>query len=296
MVEQGSTNMYNDNYTIRVQDFSRYHGKNPATGSTYIRVHQLIKYWPEADIYKYGEKPDVMMYQKVYVTPDYRWPEHYEGIKILDICDPDWFQGQASIVETASFMDAITCPTEKMAEFCRQFHDRVKVIPDRFDLELIPKPRPHKGKANHVVWFGYAHNAEALRYAIPAIERMKLKLTVISNDDPVAYRWGKREDTSYYKFVKYDEDTIYKELQKADFAVLPDNHRPEDVFKSNNKTIKANLAGLPVAKTLDEMELYMDGEARRKWFDENYSTIQEAYDIRKSVEDYKRLIDEIKNE
>ena len=48
----------------------------------------------------------------------------------------------------------------------------------------------------------------------------------------------------YYTFVKYNEDTIYDTLKKADFAVLPDGMRPTDKYKSNNRTIKANLAGL----------------------------------------------------
>ena len=70
---------------VRFFPFTKFHGKKSA-GSTNIRVNQVIKYWPEADNYKYGEKADVMIYQKVYWLPDWRYQEHFDGIQILDIC------------------------------------------------------------------------------------------------------------------------------------------------------------------------------------------------------------------
>ena len=48
----------------------------------------------------------MLIFQKVYCTPDYKFPEHFEGIKILDICDPDWVDG-ASIVETCNLWTAV---------------------------------------------------------------------------------------------------------------------------------------------------------------------------------------------
>ena len=278
---------------VRFFDFSRFHGKVPPTGSTHIRVNQVVKYWEEAELYKYGENPDVLIFQKVYCTPDYKFPEHFEGIKILDICDPDWVDG-ASIVETCNFMDAVTCSSEELVKFIKQFHSNVHHIPDRFDIDLLPEPKQHLDDAKTVVWFGYSHNAEALKQAIPLIEELNLNLIIISNDDPIANRWGLRDAKDYYTFVKYNEDTIYDTLKKADFAVLPDGMRPTDKYKSNNRTIKANLAGLPVAKTADQVRGYIKSENRRKWFNENYAIIKEDYDVRKSVEQYKNIIKKVR--
>lgn len=278
---------------IRFFDFSRFHGKNPQ-GSTLLRVHQVIKHWPEADHYKYGENPDVMVFQKVYMALDYQFPAHIKGIKILDICDPDWLE-EAAIVETCNAMDAVTVPSQALKDFISQFHDNVVVIPDRFDLSVIPSPKKHSGKAETVVWFGYAHNAELLRPAMPLIDELGLKLIVIANDDPFPHRFSKRHENfqDWYTFIKYNEETIYTDLQKADFAVLPDGFRPQDVFKSNNKTIKAILAGLPVAKDKDEVNKYMNGSIRQSFIDNNYANIQSEYDVRKSVEQYKEIIDEV---
>lgn len=276
---------------VRYFDFGRYHGKPEPQGSTTIRMVQMEKHWPDFKPYKYGEFPDALIFQKVYCTEDYKFPAHFENIKILDICDPDWLDGIA-IVETCAAMDAVVCPTEPLAEYLRQFHNNVVVIPDRFETEGI-QPRTHTEEAKEVVWFGYAHNAVTMKPAMRIIDELGLKLRIIANDDPFLHQWSKRDYKDFYTFVKYNDETIYDELAKSDFAVFPAGDRPVDRFKSNNKTIKANLAGLPVAKTADEVKHYMSAANRRKWFDDNYVTIQAEYDIRKSVAEYKELINAI---
>lgn len=281
--------MSNDKQSVRFFTYSMFHGKSDAVGSDYLRAMQLIKYWPNAELYKYGENPDVLIFNKVFCSQDYQFPKHFQGIKILDICDPMWLDG-FNIVETAHAVDVVTCPTEELAKFIRQFKDNVVVVPDRFDIELIPTPRKPVNEAKTVVWFGYSHNADLLKPAIALIEELKLNLLIISNDDPIANRWGLRDKKEYYTYKKYSEDTIYQDLQEADFAVLPDGFRPVDIYKSNNKTIKANLAGLPVAKTPEEVKDFMSAKSRQVWLDQNYATIQEAYDCRKSIEQYKDII------
>lgn len=274
---------------VRYQTYSMFHGKNTPVGSDFIRVHQLLKYWPEADLYKYGQNPETLIFQKVFISEDYKFPAHFKGKKILDISDPMWLEG-VDIVETCHAMDAVTCPTEPIADYIRQFHKNVIVVPDRFDLEVIPEPKKHEGKAKTVVWFGYSHNADSLKPAIHIIEELGLNLIIISDDDPIVNRWGIRDKNDYYKFIRYNEDTIYQELQKADFAILPDGTRPIDIFKSNNRTIKANLAGLPVAKTREEVEVYMDSKARQEWFNHNYDIIAIEYDVRRSVSQMQDII------
>lgn len=278
---------------IRFFTYPLFHGKTEQVGSTFIRVAQVIKYWDEAEVYRYGENPDCLIFQKVFVHPDYTFPEHFKGKKILDICDPMWVDNY-EVVRTCNAMDAITVPTEALATFIKQFHNNVHVIPDRYDMEILPKPKQHKGKAKTVVWFGYSHNSETLRPALRLIEELKLKLIIISNDDPIFNQYSKRPKDEWYKYLKHgDEHEIYEQLQLADFAILPDGNRPVDVFKSNNRTIRANLAGLPVAKTADEVREFLDPDNRRKWFVKNYDTIKEEYNVVKSVEQYKDIINEI---
>lgn len=277
---------------VRFLTYSMFHNKDPVVGSTFIRVNQLMKYWPEAALYRYGENPDALIFQKVYAAYDYKFPINFEGVKILDICDPDWLEG-LNVAETARAMDAITCPSETMAEFMRQLTDApVYVVPDRWDLANLKAPKDHHDRAKTVVWFGYSHNAETLKPALRTINELGLNLMIISNDDPIIHRFDVRDPKEYYSFHKFKQDELDGLLRKADFAILPGDYRPIGRFKSNNKTTKAILAGLPVAVDGDKLRAFVEPEARSKYMLEHYATIKSEYDVRKSVEQMKDIIAE----
>lgn len=275
---------------VRFFTFSAYHGKGQV-GSTQLRVTNLLKYWPEAELYKYGEKVDVMVFQKVYMQTDYRLHEHLDCIKILDICDPDWLDKQ-NIVETINAVDAVAVPTKSMQKFIMQLTDKpVRIIKDRHDVDNIKTPKHHMGKLKRLVWFGYKQNVELLRGALSYIAKHEYILTVISNDDPALERY---EEKLKYEFVKYDEDTIQKELKKNDACLLPKGNRPEDMFKSNNKTTRAWLAGLPVVKSADEIEAIIESKPRQALAKECYNKAIKEYDCKQSVAEYIALINELK--
>lgn len=283
---------------VRFFTFEMYHSKKHI-GSTRIRVHNLIKYWDDADLYKYGEKPDVLIFQKVYVTLDYKFPINYkDGIKILDVCDPDWKETpDIFIKETMDAMDAVVVPTETLRAYLQQMTDTpVRIIKDRFDISEFPEPRKHTKEATIATWFGYQHNAEALKFAMPSIEARGLSLRLISNEDPMVFKWTNNQ-TEYqkkYKFIHYNHPP-YKELIKADVCILPDGIRPMDKYKSENKTIIANLCGLPVVKNAEELDKMLDPNARQEHIDSIYANIKEEYNCVKSVAEYKDLIDELKS-
>lgn len=235
-----------------------------------------------------------MVFQKVYCGLDYKFPAHFEGKKILDICDPDWLQGRVFVKETLDAVDAVTCPTEPLRAFLQQMTDKpVVVIKDRFDYENLPEPKVHKGDAKTVVWFGYRHNAELIKPAMHVIDELGLNLVIIADDDPILYQHSVRDRHDFYKFVKYDEDTFYETMQEADYALLPQGFRPQDVFKSENKTVKAQLAGLPVARTAEDMRKFVIAEERQLSIDNDYANIKQEYDVRKSVEEMKELIESL---
>lgn len=273
--------------------FNFYHGKGQ-TGSTTLRVDNIVKYWPEAEKFKYGQKYDVVIFQKVYMQPDWRYHKHLKCTKILDICDPDWLDYQF-VKQTIDAVDGVTCATEPLAEFIRQLTDKpVLVVPDRHDVEVLPTPKKHKGKIKRAVWFGYKHNADVLKFVVDSLEKRNIALTVISNDDPFNSRW--QEGDKYkdmYEFIKYDEKTIYQDLQKADVAVLPVGMRPADRFKSNNKTTKAWLAGLPVVKNSEDLERLDDAVKRQAEAELCYNKAIKDYDCKLTIRELKGFIDEL---
>lgn len=277
---------------IRFQTFEQYHGRKQI-GSTRIRVHNLLKFWDEADLYKYGEMADVMIFQKVYCTYDYKLPKTYPGITILDCCDLDWNDTpDIHIKETIDAVDAVAVPTKNLQKLLQQMTDTpIKLIKDRFIIEDFPPQKIHRGRLRSVVWFGYAHNADVLKFALPSLEKRGLKLTVISNQDPFL---GKLNDD--YTFKKYNQETIYSEMQKHDLCILPKGFRPQDRYKSENRTVIAQLCGLPVAETAEDLDNLVEGSARNKAVNNVYDKLKLEYDVRKSVKEYKELIEGIKNE
>lgn len=285
---------------IRFFTFSMFHNKIPPVGSTKIRVENLLKYWPEADLYRYGEKPDVMIFQKVYVTYDYKFIEHFEGIKILDICDPDWKDTpDIFIKDTIDAVDAVVTSSKALRDYLQDMTDTpCKLIRDRFDVSEFPPPKKHFSEAKTAGWFGYSHNAQSLRLVVPSLETRNMNLVIISNEDPSAWRWATKPELyrkNNYTFIKYDSDIQARaELQKADVAVFPKGDRPFDRFKSENKSVIAELCGLPVVRDSDELDTMMSGLARQKYIDKVYNKLKGDYDCRVSVEEYKDLIDDIK--
>lgn len=277
---------------VRFLTFEQYHGKK-GVGSTRLRVHNLIKYWPEADLYKYGENPDVLVFQKVYCAADYKFPKNFPNIKILDICDPDWLDMQG-VKETVDAVDGVTCPTEALAEFLRQLTDKpIKVIPDRHEIPNIKSRRIHTGKVRKAVWFGYKQNAELLQWAVPSLEKRGVHLTVISNDDPQAQRWG-QDYEKLYTFKKYSQDTILHDLAINDVCILPQGNRPQDRFKSNNKTTLAWLSGTPVVTTAEELDALMDSSNRNMEAEARQEQARDEYNVQLSVKDMKEFINELK--
>lgn len=283
---------------VRFFTHDAYHNRG-TSGSTKIRAHNLIKYWENSGLYKYGEKPDVFIFQKVYCTYDYKLPATYKGgIKILDVCDPDWTQSpDIYIKETLDGVDGIVVPTEALKELIETMTKTpVRVIKDRFDLDEFPEPKKHTKRADSLVWFGYSQNTQLLKFAIPSLESRNLGITVISNEDPMAYMWANDSNAyqSKYTYIKFEQDTLYENLQAHDLCIFPKGFRPEDKYKSENKTVIAQLCGIPVVSDSDQLDQLIDPEARNAYIDNVYKDLRKEYDAQKSVEEYKRFIDEIK--
>ena len=260
--------------------------------SSRVRGHWMIKYWPEAEILVYGKKYDTIIYQKAYQVEH---AKRFDGIKILDECDPSWVEYQP-LREMIEYVDAITCPTEVMADLFRQMTDKpVVVIPDRQDMEYCKCKKVHKGRAKEVVWHGYAHNSYVLSQTMMALSRLELDISIISNEminlDSMSesYTGEKIND----RFTKWNVDTFCQEFIKSDICLMPPVWKPNDRFKSSNKTTLAWSLGMPVATNAEELEKFMDEGERIKEAEKNLKIIQEQYRIEQSVEQMKNLIKQI---
>ena len=265
--------------------WEKWHGKDSySIGSSRIRGHWLIKYWDGAESFCQGQEYDVLILQKVYWAG---YCEQFNGIKILDICDPDWLD-EVPFKRTLEVVDAVITSTQPLADYIAQMTDKpVVYIPDRQDLEFHKKKKVHKGRAKRVCWFGYSHNARVLDKVVGFIKKQGVKLVVISNLRP-SYRGA---DVN----LEWSLDTINDNILDCAFCLLPEDERPLGKYKSNNKTTKAWALGMPVARTPDEFLRFLDPDERKKESEERTKEVKEKWDVRLSVSQYKELIDKLKD-
>lgn len=270
---------------IGIITYNQWHNKQ--AGSSKIRAVNLTRYWPEAELFKCGRKYDTVIYQKVY------WIDHakrFKGIKILDICDPDWLSHEP-VAEMMQHVDGVTCPTEEMAQFMRQFGKPVRVIKDRHDISEFKENKQSRKECKTAVWFGYSHNFQTMKNIGCHLERLGLTLKVISNS------YIELDEGCKEKFVKYANDDQTKnnwEMLEADLAILPKSVKLQDRFKSDNRKSTCWLIGLPVAETLVELEALMDYKHRTQEGIEKRKYARIEYNVEKSVDEMKQFISELK--
>jgi len=235
--------------------FECYHQKRDI-GSSRIRGRWIIREFKklgiEAEIFKQGAMYDVVVYQKVY------WKEHaknFKGLKILDICDPDWLDG-IDIVSILKYIDVITVSSLELKKEIEKFTDKPVYFIDDGILKL-EKRKEHSGKTKMLCWFGYSGNFKVVEPALMKIKKLGLKLRIISDGNL---------NTGICKVenIKWEKETANKYIKECDMCLLPDGLSGRFIYKSQNKTYQSWALGLPVVKTPDQLEKWIDGEEREK--------------------------------
>lgn len=272
---------------VSIVTFCKYHGRRRGEiGSSVIRGDWLAEAWPEAKLWSNGQYFDAIIFQKAY------WKDmmqDFEGVKILDLCDPDWMQGDVNIKEISDLCDAITCSTEELTKFMKNFiHDKkILTVPDRLNLDYFTRKRAHTEKARSVVWFGYYHNAKAvLPHILPSLKTRKLNLYVVSNSP---FEPNNNFGVEIIN-IPWSVENAFMDIQSGDFAINPQPPVSNFRFKSNNKTLISWGLGLPVANSADDMDRFLDPKERQKEADMRWEEIKISWDIKLNVNLYKELI------
>lgn len=264
-----------------------------SVGSSRIRVRWLLPYWEEAEEFNIGKKYDTVIFQKVYWANMMR---AFEGVKILDLCDPDWLENRP-VFEFVDMVDAVTTSTEELAIYVRKIRPGklVRCIPDRVFLpEATPVKTEHSDSLRKVVWFGYSHNSHYLSITYDELVKRGIELIAISDrdfDPPMMYR-GKLLITN----IAYNYANINKEIIKYDAVLMPQYLGDERAkYKSNNKTLQAWSLGMPVIKVPEDFDKFSTKEAREQESISRRKEIEDKWDVKYSVDEYRKLIEEIKN-
>ena len=272
--------------------FAYFGGVQRLVGSTFLRVDRLCENDSSFEKWIHGKKYDNLIFQKAYWT---EMMKMFDGPMILDICDPDWIQEQLDIVEIGNMVHAITCSSMELTTLMRTYFPNklVEYIPDRLDFSVYPQAKEkHVQKAKNVVWFGFINNAhETLEQMLPVIKEYDLHLRIIA-DKTYSKEDGIFELKPEYFF--YRPNTVYEQLKEADIVLNPKSNRAFYKYKSNNKSLIAWKLGLPVAHTNEELVRFIDPDERNREVVEKQSLLDQEYQIQKSVEQYKDIIQKIR--
>ena len=261
-------------------------------GSSRIRASWLTRYWPEAELFDVGKNYSAVIFQKAYWV---EYAERFCGIKILDICDPDILHWNSPCKAMADACDVVTTSTEQLATLISRYTETPTFcIPDRVDMEAVGSLRKQhagKGRARIAAWYGYSMNFQSLDAAISGLAQSGFERLIVVANGYAPYKLPRKYAgaipvTNYVWGV----ESVYENLLEADIVVNYTLGFGRWRYKSNNKTILAWSIGLPVAHSNEELGILSSEEARIEESDRRYDEVRREYDVRLSVEDYRRLI------
>jgi hypothetical protein len=274
--------------------FENYQGRK-GVGSSRIRGHWIVKNWRkigieigDCEMFRSGKKYDAVIFQKVY------WPvfaKAFKGLKILDLCDPDWFHWNYTFMEMVDAVDGITCSSLELAKFMAGITQKpICYIPDRVDFSVLPELKKHEGELKKVVWFGYSDNFEMVESAIPALIKRDLELIVISDETFIP-----RVSEKNLKLLNlpFTESTYLNDIQKGDAVINPQFTKAKWKYKSENKTIISWALGLPVAKIDKDLNAFITEIERREIAKKCYEKAKIDFDVLLSVSEMKDFMLEL---
>lgn len=260
-----------------------------SVGSSRIRARWVWKYWDQAEEWQIGRRYDAVIFQKVFWD---QMLENYDGVKILDMCDPLWLEGR-DVFKYVHQVDAVVTATQPLADYISKLAPKKKVlcIPDRMDLEYYSSPKMEQSeKLRKLVWFGYSANFSYIERALRELAKRKLCLTMISESQIVVGN-ACRGLTAFWR--KYDQKTLNDELKHHDAVLLPSNRGAIDdrgKYKSNNKELTAWALNMPVIGTPDDLDRLETKTAREEEVLKNMKKLEDKYDVRTSAEEYDELV------
>jgi hypothetical protein len=262
-------------------------------GSSRIRASSLIGYWPESELFKIGRCYSTVIFQKAY------WLEYakaFNGLKILDLCDPDLLHWDSPCKAMADACDIVTTSTQSLKSLVSRYTcTPTFCVPDRIDLSSVRNFRKchlGNGPTRTAAWFGYRTNFPSLDCAIPELVLHGINQLIVVADADSPY-WLPLEFYGAIRVINYPwkAETIHGHLLEADIVLNFSLDSGRWKYKSNNKTTLAWAIGLPVAHSGSDLATLLSEESRIAEAEMRYEEVRRDYDVRISVDEYKSLID-----
>lgn len=262
------------------------------SASPRIRAEWVCKYWQGAEVYNGTQSPaefDVLVFQKCYLTDPCRaFAERYEGVKVGDLCDPEWLDRNklARLHDHIDQMDAVVTSTEALAQWFKPWLPTF-FIPDGIDLALhelrTGDEEPYFPDDVGLVWFGGSQNYPALESLIPVVATMGLPLATISDAPYPHLPWIEWEG------VEQCNDW----LKRFEVVLNPQPDWAPWTYKSWNKSLTAWALGLPVASDARGLQHLIRMTKGERWAIgmQNRDRAEREGDVRLAVKRWQEVIE-----
>ena len=254
--------------------------------------------------YQTAEAYDCFVYQKISVSQ-----ESIEFARMIraagkhlvwDICDPIWWWMPAEqFLALAKYVSAFVVISRGLQEDLKtDMQIDSVVIPDR--LPYREKCKAHEYVKDPVLlWYGHSANRIPCLYGMGivwnrlAIDGIECRIRIM-DEHPQALQIKATPNYEHLmEYEQYDYRTEHEDVMKADVACLPPYPPPWGLMKGEIKRTVASWAGLPYTDGNDYPELKQllsDWRLRKDIGAENRMLAEDSYEIQRSVDQYKVLI------
>jgi len=237
-------------------------------GSIRIRCEWVAANWEGAEVWDGTQRVipdawDLVVFQKAYLLPATRrmiervaeWRDAGECALAFDLCDSDFLdrEHRERLMRVMGLFDFCVGSTERLTAWLAQWNAAYHV-PDCVDVAAMREIgvyEPRDVDEPYLVWAGYERNAGALHTLLPAVGRLGWPLEVMSLARSITFE-------NYWARVLRNAETG----EQHDVLLNPRPALGHYAWKSDNKTQTAWALGLPVARTVEELESFADPEER----------------------------------
>lgn len=272
-----------------------------------MRAYWPARFIPDAAVVSWddiraGQLPDapVYIFQKLVDVGLMRQLRERGALVFWDVCDPAWWFNPTDAREAAEAADGIVASNWGLADdFTNWSGRKAFMIPDRVLLDHFTHRREHEeARPVRLIWFGSVQNRIALYAAGASLARLRangfeVALTIFDNapDNPLP---GFDAELPVYS-TRWALEREAETLAAHDIALLPSYPGPWSAVKSNNRTVTAMAAGLPVASGIIYEKLralVCDVQLRRETAADGLREVEREWNVKRSAAEWLGLIEE----
>lgn len=275
-----------------------------------MRAYWPARYMPDAAVVTWdgvraGELPEVgagdaVIFQKLVDVGLMRSLRDRGALVFWDVCDPAWWFNPTDAREAVEAADGLVGSCWPLVDDLSSWSGRAaRMIPDRVLLDHFTHKRAHEeSRPVRLIWFGSMQNRVALYAAGASLARLRangheVTLTIFDNapDNPLP---GFDAELPVY-YTRWALEREAETLAAHDIALLPSYPGPWGSVKSNNRTVTAMAAGLPVASGFSYealRDLVCDVQLRREKAAEGLRLVRRDWNVELSAVEWLTLIEE----